>query len=183
MRIHILIVCSFFLSVSCANQRDHKHSQIEKVTDTTLSNSNDSSYYRFSKDSVEIPPFQVELSLSENAEAKLKEGNETIIVRTFLTGQPKDTTTRDFQEHGEIFIASFEIELFEGRLAEFEGVKFSKKEYNLLSNKNVAITVNVFTGRRFYKDNLLDVSAVFDSASTIKDKKFSLKGKLIFGDD
>jgi hypothetical protein len=183
MRNFIIAFITILFVISCSNQTGSEPIEAEVKRDSSITKLSEENYYTFINDSVEIPPFEVELSLSQKAEAKLKEGKETIIVRAFFTGQPKDTSLREFQKHGEIFITSSEKELFEARLAKFSGVRFSKKEYNSLSNKNISVTINVFSGRKFYQDNLLDIPAVFDSTSNIKGRKFLLQGKLIYGDD
>lgn len=183
MRNFIILFISILYVISCSNQTGSEPVVTKKKKESSTARLGDRSYYKFIDDSVEIPPFEVELSLSQRAEAKLKEGKETIIVRAFFTGQPIDTSSREFQKHGEIFITSSEKELFESRLAKFSGIRFSRKEYNTLSDKNISLTINVYSGRRFSQDNLLDVPAVFDSISNIEGRKFFLKGKLIYGDD
>ena len=130
-------------------------------------------------DSVELPPFEIEVNLSAKAEEKLKVNNETIIVSAAFTGIPKDTTSKDYLQWGEIAIAHSEIELKNNRIAKFQNVKFSKARYNSLANKDIDLLINIFSGRRSTNVNLLDCDILQDKMSNVKEKKFTLKGKLI----
>jgi hypothetical protein len=136
----------------------------------------------FIGDSVILPEFEIEIKLSENAEKKLKTDKESIIVQAYFSGIPIDTTMADYIKWGKISIGSYRIELFDKRIARFENVKISKDEFQLLSDKNFEVLINVFTGRRTTSSNLLNTDILQDGIETIKAKKHILKGKLIYGD-
>jgi len=136
----------------------------------------------FVGDSVILPEFEIELKLSENAEKKLKTDKESIIVQAYFSGIPKDTTMADYIDWGEIRIGSYKIELFDKRVARFENVKISKDAFELLSDKDFEVLINIFTGRRASSSNLLDTDNLQDGIESIKAKRHLLKGKLIYGD-
>ena len=133
-------------------------------------------------DSVTIPEFEIEIKLSENAEKKLKSEKESVIVQAYFSGRPKDTTLTEYIKQGEINIGASKIELFDKRIARFKNVKISKDEFELLSDKNFEVLINVFSGRRTSPDNLLDMELLQDGIDSIKAKRHVLKGKLIYGD-
>jgi len=143
-------------------------------------------------DSVEIPWFEIELKLSEEAEKKLKDGNETIIVKAFFDGitniesipkkykrKYKDRIDYKGIFGGGLHLTQHSIELTDKRLARFENIRFSKELYDLLDNKDILLLINVFSGRRSSMNNLLDFDILQGNMSEIQGKRFTLNGKLI----
>lgn len=102
-----------------------------------------------------------------------------MLVTAWFSGMPKDTTSKEFREWGEMFIRSFSIELDTGRIARFEGVKFSRAIYDSLADRDIKVLVNVYSGRRSSPDNLLDGEIVSEKISTVKGKTMRLAAKLI----
>lgn len=174
------------LLFSCASHDGHSPANIVKTrTDTTLgtfikaTSSKDSNYLQIVGDSIEIRPFEIEVSLSPKAEEKLKEDKETVIVAAFFSGKPKDTITREYKDDGEIFVASQKIELTDLRKARFEGIKFSKGLYDSLSSKDIRLLINVFSGRRSTNVNLLDCGIISLKISKLESTSDTIKGRLI----
>lgn len=175
---------------SCTYHEGHNNETLIKdSTNKNISKKNDSltlsdiGYFKLYGDSLIIPSFEIEVSLSEKANAKLKANKETIIVRAYFTGIPKDTTSEDYIKTGEIGVASHDIELSNSRIAKFEGVKFSKSLYDSLADKDIQLLINIFSGRKSTADNLLNCDIIQDKMSNIKGRRFTLKGKLIYGDE
>ncbi len=139
-------------------------------------------YLQIQNDSVLLPPFQIEVSLSPAANDHLQRNKESIIVAAWFSGEPKDTSSREYAESGEIFITSSQIILDSGRIARFAGLHFSKMLYDSLANKDVRVLVNVFSGRKSSPDNLLDCNILSDKMSAVKNRKITLTGKLIAED-
>ncbi len=174
---------------SCASHEDQKNNYILNKdtvnkkpavkTDTSLLNIG---YYKPDGDSLIIPSFEIEVSLTAKANQKLKDNKETIIVAAFFTGQPKDTTSKQYLENGEMGIAYSERELSNSRIAKFDGVKFSKSLYDSLADKDIQLLINIYSGRKSTDVNLLDCDILQDKMSNIKNKRFNIKGKLIYGD-
>lgn len=133
-------------------------------------------------DSLILPPFEIELKLSDKANAKLDSAKESIIVAAYVEGLPKDTTSEDYLEYGLISLANVQIELFDARIARFDHIKISREGYESLADKNFEVLINVFTGRRVFEDNLLDCEIVQEPVGTMKGKKYVLNGKLIYGE-
>jgi hypothetical protein len=130
-------------------------------------------------DSVLVPAFAVEAKLSSPADSKLQEARETLIVTAWFSGIPKDTSSKEFREWGEIFIKSHSIELDTGHIARFEGMKFPKALYDSLAGKDIRVLVNIYSGRRSTPDNLLDCEILSEKMSVVKGRTMQLSGKLI----
>lgn len=130
-----------------------------------------------------IPRVTIALQLSPKAEAKLKATNETVIVAAFFSGTPKDTSSQEFLESGEIMVKDQKIELTTSRLATFENLKFAKSTYNALADKDIRLLVNIYSGRRSSPDNLLNCSIVEGKMSDLRGKRLPISGKLIYGEE
>jgi hypothetical protein len=74
------------------------------------------------------------------------------------------------------------IELKKERLAKFYDCKISKKDYEGLLNKDYEVNINVFTGRKSSTNNLINCDFLQDGIENIKNRRFTLKGKLIYGE-
>ena len=180
-----IIVLSLF---SCASKNSNENGVLTPVTsnifttkDSTVANNSEG--FLYTGDSVEIPAFEIEIILSKKADQKLKAGKETIIVKAFFSGIPKDTTLKEYKEDGEIGIVFPEIELSNTRIAKFQGIRFSRKIYDALADKDISLLINVYSGRRSTSDNLLNCDILSEKISKVKGKRFTLHGKLIYGDD
>jgi hypothetical protein len=181
----------FIFLFSCTSQESKKNNNnpgkdtlnknsFVKADTTSISNT---AYYKFVGDSVIIPSFEIEVSLSTKAKQKLKKDKETIIVIAYFSGQPKDTTSEEYLKSGEMSLTSAQREIKDSAIAKFEGIKFSKALYDLLADKDIQLLINVVSGRKSTKDNLLNCDILEDKMSNIKGKRFTIKGKLIYGDD
>lgn len=135
-------------------------------------------------DSVLVPKFEIELKLSEKAEEKLNADNETVIIQALFIGIPRDTTLKDeeYQKFGQLTIGSKRIELKKERIAKFYDCKISKEVLKSLSDKNYEVNINVFSGRKSSNNNLINCDFLQEGIDSVKNKKFTLKGKLIYGE-
>ena len=166
--IKLFFLLSIFYSCSFSNKKDsmkNKESTIDAIA--------------LNKDSMEIPTFEIEIKLNELAEKKIVDEKESIIVQAYYSGIPKDTTLKEYIDRGKISIGSQRVELFDNRIAKFENMKISKKDYESLRDKNFEVLINVFTGRKTSSFNLINCDLFQDGIETIKGKRLILKGKLI----
>ncbi len=134
--------------------------------------------YEVAGDSMVIPAFEIEVSNSTQANETLTKKKETIIVAAYFSGEPASDKDRD--DDGMMFITSKEIELTgNNRIARFEGLKFSKKAYDKLADKDISLLINIYSGRKSSQDNLLDCSILEMKASQFGGKRSVLDCKLI----
>jgi hypothetical protein len=144
-------------------------------------------YLQIVGDSVLIPSFEIELKLSTKAEEKLKAENETVIVQAYFDGiidcKNIPDKYKDRIAFGILHLISHSVELTDERLARFNNIKFSKELYDLLENKDIMLLINVFSGRKSSDSNLIDCGIIEGFMSELKEKKYTIYGKLIFNDD
>ncbi|MEO8149306.1 MAG: hypothetical protein ABI723_16795 [Bacteroidia bacterium] len=139
-------------------------------------------YLKVVGDSVEVPSFEIEVTLNKKAEEKLSNDKETIIIMAYFTGNPKDNIPKKYHDKIDIdglFLRSYSIELKDKRTARLQGIKFPKELFDLLSDKDIDLLINVCSGRRSTDINLLDCDILQDKMSNVYGKKFTIKGKLI----
>lgn len=140
-------------------------------------------YFTFAGDSVVIPAFDIDVRLNPEAEAKLRADNETVIVAAYFSGVPTDTTSKSYLKSHEYSVVNHRIELRNSRTARFENVKFPKAVYDSLADKDIHLLINVYSGRKASADNLLACSILEAAMSTVKGKRFTITGKLVYGED
>jgi|GEM_PF-2350665 len=141
------------------------------------------SSYRFEGNQVIVMPFDFEIVLSPKAQARMAEGHETIIVDVSLDGMPRDSSKVELSEDGSFNLASVRKEIRYGDTARFDHLTFPRKWYDQLADTDAEISVNVFSGRKSTKDNLLDVEFLSAKISSVVRRHITLRGKLIYGDD
>ena len=181
-----ILLFSVFLASCSTNDKQVKNklptdtsAVITKHTDNDTINNG--SYFKIDKDSITVLPFEITITLSPKAKDKIINSHETIIVNVTLTGTPKDKKL--VAEDGDFYVAEAEKEITYGQVATFDNIKFSRKVYDELTDKNVSVMVFFYSGRKSSKDNLLNGTTLSDSISNIVNKHFELTGKLIYGDD
>ena len=140
-------------------------------------------FYTVQGDSLLVPPFEIEISLSSKAKERIVNSKETIIIDVFLEGTPKNSSKVHLEEDGSFYVGSAKREISYGQVARFDNLKFPRKIYNQLADKDVDLTVNVYTGRKSSQDNLITGDFLGDKVSNIINKRFTMNEKLIFGDD
>lgn len=180
----VLMFLSIALLAACSSGKQEKTAEVttkDSVSTNVASEEAMPSYMSVAGDSVEIAPFEVELTLSPKAAEKLKKAKETIIVKAEFLSIPKDTTNEDYQTFGFVPLpATPEIELTsEQRTARFSGIRIAKKVYDEMAEKDFEININIFSGRKSFPDNILDGSFPQEKASKIVGKPLKINIKLI----
>jgi hypothetical protein len=128
---------------------------------------------------VEVPWFEVEVKLSERAQKVLHERGETIIVVTYFSGIPRSDSPYKPSTMGDIYLGGERIELTEEGIARFENLTVPKKKIDALVDPDYQVLVNVVSGRRSDKNNLLWCGIVQDKISIVQKKRHLVRGKLI----
>ncbi len=186
---HLTIFLLISTLLSCNNNDKQENSSPTKdsvkinTANKSADNRTSTNYFKIGKDSITILPFEIEVSLSPKAKERITKGKETLIVAVFFTGTPKDSSNAELEEDGSFFVASAKKEILYGQVAKFDNIKFPIKIYNQLADKDIDLSVDVYSGRKSSQDNLLNGDALFDKISNVVNKKFTLNCKLIYGDD
>ncbi len=178
----LILSVLFALLISCNNKKEETP---VADTDTTVVKPEEipmEGIYQVEGDSLVIPYFDINLELSQKAKDRIVSTGETIIIDAFFSGEAKDTAGVELAEDGQYYIAEGKKEIRYGETARFEHIKFSRKQYGFLADKDIDLLINVYTGRHTTGDNLLDCDILSDKISKVKGRTFTLKGKLIYGD-
>lgn len=174
----LLYVLVLLTSLSACNTKS-KNDQIQNSELNSEAQEKDESESKELKiigDSIAIPSFEIQLELSKKAEEKLLGDDETINVLALINGEGKS----DSEENVPVTLASSSIELTDKRNVVFKNIKFSKADYNALKDKNIWVTVEVSSGRKASNGNFLDVDFLEENIENVINKKFVLKGKLVY---
>lgn len=164
--------------ISC-NQSKKENLKITEKTENEIAKSD--------IDSIIVPAFEIKLNLTEKAEKKLKDENESVIIDVEFIGEPNKRIVQTkkyeiYDENGDLTIGSKRVELERERRFKFENCKVSKNLLQLLKNKTYEVRINVFSGRKSSEDNLLDCDFLQENIELIKNKEITLNGKLIYGE-
>jgi len=129
---------------------------------------------------VEFQGFTVDVTLSDKAEHKLVSGKETIIIAAYLTGRPRPGTNKKYiSDMGEIGLGEAQVEVAPGQSAKFDKLKLSQDALEQSLNRNPILLINVYSGRKSSKDNLLDCGIYEDDLKPVQGKSIPIACKLI----
>ncbi len=117
-----------------------------------------------------IPNIKLTVFLSKDAIQKLQESHESVIASLLLYGNIDDEDTLPEEIRKDIGLEGLKLGIFqieEKNVSDaikfnFEKIRISKKIYDALSSKDIYININVFSGRKHFKDNILNVES-YDS--------------------
>ena len=103
------------------------------------------------------PQFSVDVQLSDAAREKLIDCKETIIVVGCFIGHPKESTEARFLDKaGQVFLGEVRREIRHGEIAKFEQLNLNPDALAQTDSQGPIVFIDVFSGRRSSKDNLLD---------------------------
>ena len=112
------------------------------------------------------PNFQVQVTLSSKAAAALAKANETIIVVAYFYGLANWNGKFLQDQMGQIYVApSQQVELRRQGIASFTGPRYDANLLKYMAHNYFEVLINVFSGRRTSKDNLLGCTIFEDSIS------------------
>jgi hypothetical protein len=139
------------------------------------------------RDSITVPSFKIQLTLSDKAEKELKAKNETVLVGVEFIGTPKKKVDEKYKfdyydENGQVTIGKRTIEITKARKIELDSCKISKGVLELLKNKTYDVRISIVSGRKSSKNNLLDCDFVQQNIEKIKSQNIKINGKLIAED-
>ncbi|MDV3661716.1 hypothetical protein CMU70_14780 [Elizabethkingia anophelis] len=180
-----LLLITAFCSLQCEDKptgQDLKNQIIQNYK-------NQKNQIQIKGDSVIIPDIRLIVYLSEDAVQKLQQNKETVIASLLLYVSIDDEDIFPEEIRKEIGPDGLKLGNFEIREEKisnainfnFKKIMISKKLYNILSNKDISVNINVFSGRKHFKDNILNVES-YDSKlskTILNDNIIKLNGHLI----
>ena len=126
------------------------------------------------------PGFDVKVRLSPRAKAELVAKNETIVVdASFVAGPKAGTPKKYIGEDGQVMgLGDQRVEVAPGTTARFAHLLANREALAWVEGPP-AVLINVYSGRKASKDNLLDCGVYEGPLSTIADSVVPIDCKLI----
>ncbi|OPB92591.1 hypothetical protein [Elizabethkingia occulta] len=190
MKTNIVILASLILFFSGCKKTSVDTKKDEILTDaSSVMQVKPADTIKVENDKVVIPNFKIVVNLSDAAVKKLQSGKESIIASLFFYGNTADEKTLPLNIKKELGpnglkLGDFNIEekdVHQSNEIEVKNISIPKKLYDFVVDKKILLNINVFSGRRAFKDNILDME-FFDSELneiTSKGNVINLNGRLI----
>ena len=128
---------------------------------------------------VDVPKFAIAVKMSPQAEERLRSLRERIAINATFDGDPLPGQGRYNPPNRDVFLGYDEKLVDEKNVAVFDHTRLSLADYNRLANKNYFVTINVFSARKVYRDNLLDCGVPIERIETFKGKTVVVDCRLI----
>lgn len=127
-----------------------------------------------------FPGFSVSVTLSDKANKLLTAQKETIIAAAYFSGSPKPGTPKKYVSNmGEIDLGEAHVEVAPGEIAKFGAFKLKQESLSYVDKNGPQLLINVYSGRKSSKDNLLDCGIYEDALAPIEGKTIPIACKLI----
>lgn len=124
--------------------------------------------------------FSVNLAFSERAKNTLSERKETVVVAGYVTGYPKPGAPKQYvSDMGEIALGQVRTEVPPGDVVSFNEIQLRPDALKQIDSQGPQLLINVFSGRRSSKDNLLDCGIYEGSLRAVQGRKIPISCKLI----
>jgi hypothetical protein len=125
--------------------------------------------------------FSVNVHLSEAASTKLIDNNETIIVAGTFTGHPKQGTEARYLDikSGDVVLGDVTQEIRPGETAIFDQLNLNPDALARIDPQGPHILMDVYSGRRSSKDNLLDCDDYDGGFESIRGRTIVIRCQLI----
>lgn len=126
---------------------------------------------------VALPPYEVAISLSEQAKSKLATSKEMVHVSAMYYGEAEEGFTGD--EMGEIQLGEEEADIPGEASVKFGQLKISKDDLGQVVGQKPSVLINVYTSRKVFEDNLLDCGIFQGLVEEAAQKPIAIACKLI----
>lgn len=101
---------------------------------------------------LDVPAYEVDIALTDAAAAKLKQSGEAITISVDYYGEPAPGVD---SEDGPFYVADQTAELAGAGKAQFEKMRIGDEMLAKIAGP-VQVSVNVYTARKVFEDNLID---------------------------
>jgi len=128
---------------------------------------------------VAVPEFAIAIKLSPQAEKRLSDLHETIKVLAMFDGDPLPGQGHYNAPMRDVYLGSDEKLVDANNIAKFSSTKISQRHWNQLADKDYHVTINVFSARKTFKNNLLDCGVPDRQISTFAGKTIEVNCWLI----
>jgi hypothetical protein len=118
-----------------------------------------------------VPEFTIHITLTPQAAEKLSNAGETISGTIWFDGDGTSLPNEHNAPFRAIFLGGYEFELRGSGEVRVSDAIIPQEAYGRLSDMNYYFTVNVTSGRRAFKDNILDGGVAFGRLTDLDSKK------------
>lgn len=132
-----------------------------------------------SHEEITAPTFRIKIDLSDKALAKLQGTKETIMIDVAFSAELKPNSKLEKSDDGQFYLANASREIKPGQTATFSGIMIPKEIMGQLKDDNYEVSVNVFTNRRVFPNNVISTLGAFGKISEFKGKLITIDAKLI----
>ena len=126
---------------------------------------------------IALPEYSVTVTLSKKAAAKLNGSGETITIRAYYFGDP--VNAKDQNESGDYSLNSEDKVILGAGSATLGKISINAKDLAKVKGHEASVSINIFTSRKVFPDNLLDCEIFEDKVAVALQKPMSLRCKLI----
>ncbi len=109
-----------------------------------------------SESTIPVPPFQIRVTLSDAAATKLRDAGEIIKGAVYFDGDGTPKYHEETAPFRAVILGVYQFETREAGIISISNAVISEEAFERLSDSNYYFTINVFSGRRAFKDNILD---------------------------
>ncbi|HFK5545992.1 TPA: hypothetical protein ACG0AR_002872 [Elizabethkingia anophelis] len=187
MKCYSLLIIAITLLTQCKEKAIEKDIRYNISEEKNISNSKN--ILQVKGNEILVPSLKLVVYLSKDAIQKLQENKESVVASLLLYGDIEDEDTLPEEIRNEVGpdglrLGTFQIEeqnISEAISFNFNNLIIPKKFYERLANKNIYLNINVFSGRKSFKDNILNVESFDSNISRIfsHGNKIILSGHLI----
>ncbi|MCT3664262.1 hypothetical protein J2O09_10325 [Elizabethkingia anophelis] len=187
MKCYSLLIIAITLLTQCNEKAIEKDIRYNISEEKNISNSKN--ILQVKGNEILVPSLKLVVYLSKDAIQKLQENKESVVASLLLYGDIEDEDTLPEEIRNEVGpdglrLGTFQIEeqnISEAISFNFNNLIIPKKFYERLANKNIYLNINVFSGRKSFKDNILNVESCDSNISRIfsHGNKIILSGHLI----
>ena len=133
----------------------------------------------YSDKAVAVPEFAIAIKLSPQAEQRLRDLHETIKVLAMFDGDPLPGQGHYNAPMRDVYLGSDEKFVDANNIAAFTNTKISQRNWNQLADKDYYLTINVFSARKTFRNNLLDCGVPEKRISTFAGRTIEVHCLLI----
>ena len=124
--------------------------------------------------------FKINVTLSDFAAEELSARKETIVVAAYFSGIPQpDSKYAADARKGELSLGESRVEMQSAGMADFSSLLIETEKVKSLISQDFSVLVNVFSGRKTDKNNLLSCGIVAGTISIVQEKTHDILCKLI----
>jgi hypothetical protein len=129
---------------------------------------------------VPVPPFQIKISLTAAATAKLQSAGESIKGGVIFDGDGQSKPGEDTGAGRAVGLGDYSFERVGAGVISVTNALISKEAFQRLSDTNYYYTINVFSGRRVFTNNILDGGYAIGHISDAVKEPIQITCDLIF---